>query len=135
MVLFRYYRICLDIEIRMRNHCTTVSNLGTTLGTFAQHIPITQSTTMYTFVHFKALLCMHRSYHENGENGGRPITTYENNLFIHVRTRQTETLNHFNCMATRTTGRTLTISPRPAYAGGTRACTNAPAANKIAMRL
>ncbi len=44
-------------------------------------------------------------------------------------------LFHFMCRATSTTGTTLTTSPSPAYAGGNRALTNAPAANRNATRL
>ena len=40
-----------------------------------------------------------------------------------------------SCIATATTGNTLTSSPIPAYAGGIRTSTKAPAASRIAKRL
>jgi hypothetical protein len=44
-------------------------------------------------------------------------------------------LVHLSCTPAATTGKTLTNSPSPAYCGGIRACTNAPAAINIANKL
>lgn len=49
--------------------------------------------------------------------------------YLHVN------LIHRNCIATAMTGSTLTSSPSPAYAGGIRTVTNAPAASRMAKRL
>ncbi|KAJ2986792.1 hypothetical protein NUW54_g9628 [Trametes sanguinea] len=44
---------------------------------------------------------------------------------------QTEGLNHLSCTATSTTGNTLTTSPKPAYAGGTRKVERDPPSDRV----